>query len=140
MRVLVIVKANAAVERGGLPTEQELREMGRFNDELIKAGVMLAGEGLHPSARGARLRFSGDERTVTRGPFSSPESLVAGYWLVQVKSLDEALEWFKHAPFREGELELRQVMEEADFGDIVNKVPEVFEAERAFRDKQSPRH
>lgn len=135
MRFMVIVKANEKSERGVLPDEQELTAMGKFNDELIKAGVMLAGEGLHPSSKGLRIRFEGNKKTVIDGPFAESKELIAGYWLVQVKSREEAIEWFKRAPFQEGELELRQVFEEADFGDVVKKVPEVFEKERKFREQ-----
>lgn len=138
MRFMVLVKATPASESGKLPDEQELTEMGKFNDELIKAGVMLAGEGLHASSKGVRLRFSGKQRTVIDGPFTEAKELIAGYWLVQVKSREEAIEWFKRAPFKEGELELRQVMEEADFGELVSKVPEVFAAERELR-KAAPK-
>ena len=136
MRFMVIVKANERSERGELPDEKELTEMGKFNDELIKAGVMLAGEGLHPSSRGARLRFEGTRRTIIDGPFAETKELIGGFWLIQVKSREEAIEWFKRAPYSHGEeLELRRVFEEADFGDVVNKVPEVFEKERKFREQ-----
>ena len=135
MRFMVIVKASKESETGKLPSEKELTDMGKFNDELIKAGVMLAGEGLHPTSRGVRIKFSGDKRTVIDGPFAETRELVSGYWLVQVKSREECIEWFKRAPFIEGELELRQVFEEADFGDLVNKVPEVFEKERVLREQ-----
>lgn len=136
MRFMVLVKANEKSERGVLPSAQELTEMGKFNDELIKAGVLLAGEGLHPTSRGSRIRFEGNKRTVIDGPFAETKELLAGFWLVQVKSREEAIEWFKRAPFSGGEeLELRQVFEEADFGEVVNKVPEVFEKERQFREQ-----
>ena len=136
MRFMVIVKANEKSERGVLPNEQELTAMGKFNDELIKAGVMLAGEGLHPTSKGVRLRFEGNKRTVIDGPFAESKELIAGFWLVQVKSREECIEWFKRAPFSGGEeLELRQVFEEADFGEVVSKVPEVFEKERKFREQ-----
>ncbi len=138
MRFMVIVKASTASEGGKMPTETELRDMGKFNDELSKAGVMLAAEGLLPSSKGARIQFNGTKRTVIDGPFSATQELVAGFWLVQVKSRDEAIELFKRCPFVEGELELRQLAEDADFGDMVNKVPEVFKAERKVR--ESARH
>ena len=138
MRFMVIVKASKESEAGKMPTEQELKDMGKFNDELVKAGVMLAGEGLLSSSKGARIQFNGTKRTVVDGPFTETKELVAGFWLVQVKSREEAIELFKRCPFVEGELELRQVAEEADFGDMVNKVPEVFEAERKVR--ESARH
>ena len=118
MRFMVIVKANKDSEAGTLPSAQELAEMGRFNEELVKAGVMLAGEGLHASAKGARVRFDGKKRTVIDGPFSETKELIAGYWLWQVRSRDEAIEWLKRAPFREGEVELRQVFESADFAPV----------------------
>lgn len=139
MRFMVIVKASKESESGVMPTEQELKDMGKFNDELIKAGVMLAGEGLLASKKGARIHFSGDKRTVVDGPFAETKELVAGFWLVQMKSREECIEWFKRCPFTEGELELRQVAEEADFGDMVAKVPEVFEAERKLRE-QAAKH
>lgn len=136
MRFMVLVKANEKSEAGVLPTEKELVAMGKFNDELIKAGVMLAGEGLHASSKGVRIKFGPNKRTVLDGPFAETKELLAGFWLVQVKSREEAIEWFKRAPFSEGEeLELRQVFEEADFGELVSKVPAVFEAERALRAK-----
>jgi hypothetical protein len=117
MRFMVIVKADRDSEAGVMPTEQMLADMGRFNDELVKAGIMLAGEGLQPSSKGARIRFSGAERTVIDGPFTETKELVAGFWLVQVKSLDEAIEWFKRAPMGgDTELEIRQVFEADDFG------------------------
>lgn len=119
MRFMVIVKASKDSEEGVMPTEQELLEMGKFNEELVRAGVMLAGEGLHPSSKGARIRFSGDKRTVIDGPFSETKELVAGFWLIQVKSKEEAIEWMKRCPNPmrgESELEIRQVFEAEDFG------------------------
>jgi hypothetical protein len=117
MRFMVIVKADRDTEAGVMPTEQMLADMGNFNDELVKAGVMLAGEGLQPSSKGARIRFSGTKRTVIDGPFAETKELIAGFWLVQVKSLDEAIEWFKRAPMGgDTELEIRQVFEADDFG------------------------
>jgi hypothetical protein len=116
MRFMVIVKANKDTEAGVMPSEQILAEMTKYNEELAKAGVMLAGEGLHPSSRGARVRFSGAQRTVTDGPFPETKELVAGFWLWQVNSKEEAIEWLKRAPFQEGEVELRQVFEADDFG------------------------
>jgi len=118
MRFMVIVKADKRSESETNPAagdEQLLAEMGKFNEELVKAGVMLAGEGLHPSRRGARVRFAGGTRTVTDGPFAETKELVAGFWLWQVKSLEEAIAWLKRAPFREGEVEIRQVYETEDF-------------------------
>jgi hypothetical protein len=116
MRFMVIVKADKKSEAGVLPTRDELAEMGKFNDELVKAGVMLAGEGLHASSKGARVRFSGGKPTVTDGPFAETKELVAGFWLWQVKSKAEAIEWLKRAPFKDAELEIRQVFEAEDFG------------------------
>ncbi|HVG60395.1 MAG TPA: YciI family protein [Hyalangium sp.] len=115
MRFMVIVKANKESESGVLPSEQEFAEMGKYNEELVKAGVMLAGEGLHDSSKGARVRFDGAKRTVIDGPFSETKELVAGFWLWQVKSKQEAIEWLKRAPFKEGEVELRLVAETEDF-------------------------
>jgi len=115
MRFMVLVKANKDSEAGVLPDENILKAMGRFNEELVKAGVMLAGEGLQPSSKGARVRFSGGKKTVIDGPFAETKELVAGYWLWQVKSRDEAIEWLKRAPFEDTEVEIRQVFEVADF-------------------------
>jgi hypothetical protein len=117
MRVMVIVKGNADTEAGVMPTEQELADMGAFNELLVKAGIMLAGEGLHPSSRGKRVRFTGGERTVIDGPFSATTELVAGYWIWQVRDLDEAVAWVKRAPFGAGtEIEVRPIFEAEDFG------------------------
>ncbi|HEX9384134.1 MAG TPA: YciI family protein [Gemmatimonadaceae bacterium] len=120
MRFMVIVKANKESEAGVLPDEKLLADMGKFNEELVKAGVLLAAEGLQPSSKGARVRFSGNKRTVIDGPFSETKELVAGFWLFQVKSLDEAIEWIKRSPnpFPTGdsEIEIRQVFEADDFG------------------------
>ncbi|HEY1127527.1 MAG TPA: YciI family protein, partial [Actinomycetota bacterium] len=115
MRFMVIVKANKDSEAGVLPDEKILTEMGKFNEELVKAGVMLAAEGLHASSKGARVRFEGAKRTVIDGPFSETKELIAGFWLWQVKSKQEAIEWLKRAPFQEGEVEIRQVFESAEF-------------------------
>jgi len=116
MRFMVIVKADKDSEAGVLPSHDLLAEMGKFNEELVKAGVMLAGEGLQASSKGARVKFSGNKRTVTDGPFTETKELVAGFWLWQVRSKEEAIEWLKRAPFREGEVEIRQVFEAEDFG------------------------
>jgi hypothetical protein len=117
MRFMVIVKADKHSEAGELPDEKILTEMGKYNEELVKAGVMLAGEGLHPSSKGARVKFSGKQRTVTDGPFAESKELIAGFWLIQTKSRDEAIEWVKRAPFDGGtEIEIRQVFESEDFG------------------------
>jgi hypothetical protein len=129
MRFMVLVKADENSEAGGMPSKDMLTQMGKYNEELAKAGVMLAGEGLHPSSKGARVRFSGDKRTVTDGPFAETKELVAGFWLWQVKSKEEAIEWLKRAPFDGGtEIELRQVFEADDFGDEFT--PELREQER----------
>ena len=117
MRVMVIVKASKESEAGQMPTEALLTEMGKFNEELVKAGVMLAGEGLRPSARGKRVRFSGSQRTVIDGPFAETKELVAGYWTWKVASMDEAVNWLKRAPFDGGtEVEIRPIFEAEDFG------------------------
>ena len=117
MRFMVMVKANEDSEAGVMPSEQLLTEMGKYNEELVKAGIMLAGEGLQPSSKGVRVKFSGHQRTVIDGPFAETKELVAGFWLWQVKSKDEAIEWLKRAPFDGGaEVELRQVFEMEDFG------------------------
>jgi hypothetical protein len=120
MRFMVIVKANKESEAGIMPDEKLLADMGKFNEDLVKAGVMLAGEGLHPSSKGVRVKFSGTKRTVIDGPFSETKELIAGFWLFQVKSLEEAVEWVKRSPnpFPNGdsEIEIRQVFEADDFG------------------------
>ncbi len=115
MRVVVLVKATEQSEAGEMPSEELLSEMMGFNEELVKAGVMLAGEGLHPSSEGARVRFSGGRKTVIDGPFAETKELIAGFWLWQVKSKAEAIEWLKRAPFDETEVEIRQVFETEDF-------------------------
>jgi hypothetical protein len=139
MRFMILVKADKTTEAGVLPDAKLLSEMGKYNEELVKAGVMLAGEGLHPSSKGARVKFSGEKRTVIDGPFTEAKELIAGYWLWQVKSKEEAIEWVKRCPNptgAESEIEIRQVFEEEDFGpELVAKVPEVFEAERKFRER-----
>jgi hypothetical protein len=120
MRVMVLIKANKDSEAGVMPSERLLTEMGNFNEELVKAGVMLAGEGLHPSSKGKRVRFSGDRRTVIDGPFTETKELIAGFWLWQVKSIEEAVEWVKRIPNPDGiedEVEIRPVFEADDFGD-----------------------
>jgi hypothetical protein len=138
MRFMIIVKANADSEAGVMPTEQELREMGEFNEELARAGVMLAGEGLHPSSRGARVRFDGAKRTVIDGPFTETKELIGGFWLIQVKSFEEAVEWVKRVPFREGEPEIRQVFEADDFG--AEFTPELRAQEERLRAEAAARH
>jgi len=117
MRFIVLVKADKNSEAGVMPTQEQLADMGKFNEELAKAGVMLAGEGLHPSSKGARVRFTGKKRTVIDGPFAETKELIAGFWIWQVKSKDEAIEWLKRAPFDGGaEVEIRQIFEADDFG------------------------
>jgi hypothetical protein len=116
MRFMILVKASKESEAGMMPSEQMLTEMGKFNEELAKAGVLLAGEGLHPSSKGTRIKFSGDRRIVIDGPFAESKDLIAGFWIWQVKSKDEAIEWLKRAPFDETEVEIRQVFEAEDFG------------------------
>jgi hypothetical protein len=129
---MVIVKANKDSEAGVLPDEKILTAMGKYNEELAKAGVMLAGEGLHPSSKGARVRFSGTTRTVIDGPFAETKELIAGYWLWQVKSRGEAIEWLKRAPFDDGtEVEIRQVFEAEDFG--AEFTPELRKQEERIR-------
>jgi len=135
MRVMAIVKASKDSEAGKMPSEELLAAMGEFNEEMVKAGVMLAGEGLHPSSKGARVSFGGDgERTVIDGPFAETKELIAGYWLMQVRSFDEAVEWIKRCPNpheEEGEIEIRQVFEADDFGDEFT--PELREQEERVR-------
>src|SRR5712691_9066122 len=131
MRVMVLVKANRDSEAGVLPDEKILTEMGKFNIELEKAGVMLAGEGLQASSKGARVRFEGAKRTVIDGPFTETKELIAGFWLWQVKSKDEAIAWLKRAPFQEGEVEIRQVFEADDFGPALS--PELRKQEERVR-------
>src|SRR5437867_12788838 len=136
MRYLVMVKGNKEYEAGAMPSEQELREMGRFNDELVKAGIMLAGEGLQPSSKGARVRFSGTKRTVIDGPFAETKELIAGFWLWQVKSKEEAIEWVKRCPNPmpgESEIEIRQVAEAEEFGE--NFTPELRKQEKRIGEK-----
>src|SRR6058998_3496266 len=131
MRFMVLVKADKNSEAGILPDKKILTEMGKFNEELVKAGVMLAGEGLQPSSKGSRVRFSGGKRTVIDGPFTETKELVAGFWLWQVKSKEEAIEWLKRAPFDETEVEIRQVFEAEDFG--AEFTPELREQEERLR-------
>ena len=134
MRFIVFVKANQDTEAGVMPSEQLLTDMGKFNEELVKAGIMQAGEGLHPSSKGARVKFDGDRRTVVDGPFAETKELVAGYWIWKCKSKQEAIEWAKRCPNptgQQGELEIRQVFEAADFGPALT--PEAREAEERWR-------
>ena len=132
MRVMVIVKANKDSEAGIMPNEKILADMGKFNEQLVKAGVMLAGDGLHPSSKGKRVRFSGGKQTVIDGPFAETKELIAGYWLWQVRSMDEAVEWLKRSPFDGGaEVEIRPVFEAEDFG--AEFTPELREQEERLR-------
>jgi len=134
MRFMILVKANQTTEAGVLPDEKLLTEMGKYNEELVKAGVLLAGEGLHPSSKGARVKFSGAKRTVIDGPFTEAKELIAGFWLIQVKSKAEAIEWVKRVPNptgEESEIEIRQVFEADDFGPALT--PELREAEKRLR-------
>ena len=134
MRVMVLIKANKDSEAGAMPSERLLAEMGKFNEELVKAGVMLAGEGLHPSSKGKHIRFSGAKRTVIDGPFAETKELIAGFWLWQVRSMDEAVEWVKRCPNPmefEAEIEIRQVFEAEDFGAALT--PELREKEQRLR-------
>jgi len=134
MRFMILVKANQDSEAGVMPSQQLLADMGKFNEELVKAGIMLAGEGLHPSRKGARVRFSGSKRTVIDGPFTETKELIAGYWLWQVRSLDEAIEWVKRCPNPmkgESEIEIRQVFEADDFGEAFT--PELRQQEERLR-------
>lgn len=131
MRVMVLVKADKDSEAGKMPSEQILRDMGNYNEELVKAGIMLAGEGLQPSSKGKRVRFEGGQRRVIDGPFAEAKELVAGFWLWQVNSIDEAVEWLKRAPFDATEVEIRPVFEAEDFG--AEFAPELREAEERLR-------
>jgi hypothetical protein len=133
MRFMMLVKASDDSEAGVMPSEGELAEMGQFNEELVKAGVLLAGEGLHPTSRGARVKFSGGNPTVTDGPFTEAKELVAGFWMIQVKSREEAVEWARRVPFQEGEIEIRQVFEAEDFG--AEFTPELREQEERLREQ-----
>lgn len=136
MKVLAFVKANDKTEEGVMPTEAELAAMGEFNEELVKAGVMLAGEGLHPTSKGARVKFSGDQRTVVDGPFTETKELIAGFWIWQVSSLEEAIEWAKRCPNptgQESEIELRPVFEAEDFGEEFT--PELQAQEQRLREQ-----
>ena len=131
MRFLVIVKANKDFEAGKMPSHEELASMGKFNEELANAGVMLAGEGLHPTSNGKRIKFSGDKRKITDGPFAKPKDLMCGYWLWKCESWEQAVEWAKRIPFQEGEVEIRQIFEAEDFG--VEFTPELRAQEERIR-------
>jgi hypothetical protein len=140
MRVMVLVKGDADSESGALPSEEMLKAMGAYNEELVKAGIMLAGEGLHPSSKGKRVRFSGEQRRVIDGPFAETKELIAGFWLWQVKSMDEAVEWVKRCPNPTGvesEIEIRPVFETEEFGDAMT--PELREQEARLREQLAPK-
>ena len=140
MRVMVLVKASKESEAGEMPSETLLTEMGNYNEELSKAGIMVAGEGLHPSSKGHRVRFSGKERTVINGPFAETKELIAGFWIWQVKSMEEAIEWLKRCPNphpEECELEVRQIFEAEDFGEAFT--PELREQEERIRAESTKR-
>lgn len=141
MRVMVIVKASPESEAGQMPSEQLLADMGRYNEELVKAGVMLAGEGLHPSSKGVRVQFSGNRRTVVDGPFSETKELIAGFWLWQVRSMEEAIEWVRRCPnphVSDSEIEIRPVFEADDFG--AEFTPELREQEERLRAQIAQSH
>ena len=139
MRVMVIVKASEESEAGQMPTAEELNAMGEFNTELVNAGIMLAGEGLHPSKAGVRISYEGGGKaSVTDGPFAETKELVAGFWILEVKSLDEAVEWMRRAPFPDGTVEIRPVFESEDFGEEFT--PEARAAEEALRAKIEEQH
>lgn len=132
MRVMVVVKADKQSEAGVLPSKEILTAMGKYNEELVKAGIMLAGEGLHPSSKGVRVKFDGKKRTVTDGPFAETKELIAGFWMWKVRSMEEAVEWLKRAPFDGGtEIEVRRVFEAEDFGE--NLTPELKQQEERIR-------
>jgi hypothetical protein len=135
MRFMIMVKADQDSEAGKLPPTELFAAMGKFNEQLVNAGVMLAGEGLQPSSKGARIQYSGSKRTITDGPFTETKELVAGFWLWQVKSKEEALEWAKRIPFQQGEVEIRQVFETEDFGDALT--PELREQEERLRKRMA---
>ena len=135
MRVMVMVKANEDSEAGVMPSTELLTAMGEYNEELVKAGVMLAGEGLHPSSKGKRVRFSGTDRSVVDGPFAETKELIAGFWILQVKDMDEAVEWVKRSPFRDNEVEIRKILDADDFTDSF--AAEIAAAEEQLRAQTS---
>lgn len=139
MRVMVIVKASPESEAGAMPNEEMLTQMGQFNEDLVNAGIMLAGDGLHPTSRGVRVRFSGDERTVIDGPFTETKELIAGFWIWQVDSMDKAIVWLNRAPFDGGaEIEVRPIFEAEDFGDEFT--PELREQEEQLKARLEAQH
>lgn len=135
MRFIVLVKASKESESGAMPGKQDLVEMGKFNEELVNAGVMLAGEGLHPSSKGARIMFTGGKPKVVDGPFAETKELVAGYWILKATSKEEVLDWMKKAPFQDGEIEIRQIFEDEDFA----YAPEIMEQEKHLREQIAKR-
>jgi hypothetical protein len=137
MKVIVLVKANKDSEAGAVPAPELFREMGKFNEELVKAGVMLAGEGLAPSSRGKRVRCEGKTRTVIDGPFAETKELLAGFWIWQVRTIEEAVEWLRRSPFQDGEIELRPIMSAEDYGDAVP--PDVVAQEARLREQTAKR-
>jgi hypothetical protein len=139
MRFMVLVKADKSSEAGVLPDEKSIVAMGKFNEELVKAGVLLTGDGLKPTSKGVRIRFSGGKPTVTDGPFTNVKGLIAGFWMVQVKSKEEAIEWFSRCPPEVGEIEIRQVYESEDFAPEIRTAEgrAAMEAEQAFRDREA---
>jgi hypothetical protein len=141
MKFMVIVKANADTEAGVMPTQQQLAEMGKFNEELVKAGVLLAGEGLHPTSKGARIVFDGDQRAVVDGPFTESKELIAGFWIIEVSSKQEAIEWMRRCPNPynggRGDIEIRQIFAAEDFGDALT--PELREQEERRRAQATAR-
>ena len=139
MRFMVIVKANKDTEAGVMPTTEQLAAMGKFNEEMVKAGVMLAGEGLHPSAKGARIAYGKGEATVTEGPFAATGDLVCGFWMIETGSRDEAIQWMRRAPFDPGsEIEIRQIFSAEDFGEALT--PELREQEERLRKQAGSKH
>ena len=133
MKFIVFVPGNTDSENGVMPTEAELAEMTEFNERLVEAGVMIGGEGLHPTAKGARVRYDAGDVTITDGPFAESKEIISGFWLLQAKSLDEVKEWMRQAPFKSDYVEIRQIFDAADFGDAFT--PELQEREQAMRDK-----
>ncbi len=133
MRFMILVKASEESEAGALPSTEQLAEIVKYNEELVNAGVMLAGEGLHPSSKGVRIRYDGKKCSVIDGPFAETKELVAGFWLIDVKSKEEAIEWLKRAPFQDGEVEIRPVFEADDFGEQLT--PELRQQEDALRER-----
>ena len=131
MKVMILVKASPESEAGEMPSEEILTSMGQYNEELVKAGIMQAGEGLHPSSKGVRVQFSGQNRTVVDGPFTETKELIAGFWLWQVASMEEAVSWIKRSPFQDGEVEIRPIFEADDFGEAFT--PELREQEERLR-------